>query len=383
MKYRLTSAALAELTAAHTPPCLSLYQPTARHSPDNQQDPIRFGNLVKALAASLRQEHPATVTEPLLAPLEELARKQAFWSHTLDGLAVFSAANFFRVFRLQRPVRELAVVADSFHTRPLRRLLQSTDRYQVLSLSRGAFRLFEGNRDVLDELEPSDGIPRTLTDMLGEELTNPRLTVASYGGAGKGSAMHHGHGGKKDEVDLDAERFFRAVDRAVLIHHSQPSGLPLVLAALPEHHHLFRTLSHNPALLETGLKTNPDALSLEELRQRVWEVVEPGYHAQQIATVEAFAEAQSHGLGSDHLAEVAKAAVHGRVATLMIESGRHIAGRLDEKTGEVEEASLDHPEVDDVLDDLGALVETMGGEIHVMPPQRMPGSTGLAAIYRH
>ncbi|TVR67101.1 MAG: hypothetical protein EA420_00995, partial [Candidatus Competibacteraceae bacterium] len=31
------------------PPCLSLFQPTHRNHPDNQQDPIRFKNLVKAL----------------------------------------------------------------------------------------------------------------------------------------------------------------------------------------------------------------------------------------------------------------------------------------------------------------------------------------------
>jgi hypothetical protein len=383
MNHKLTAASLAELTAAHPPPCLSLYQPTSRHRPDNQQDPIRFGNLVKTLAASLQQLLPSTVTRALLAPFESLAREHEFWNHTLDGLAVFSSTKFFRVFRLQRAVPELAVVADTFHTKPLRRILQTIDRYQVLSLSRGAFRLFEGNRDALDELDPSDGIPRTIAGMLGEELTTPRLTVASYGGSGKAGAMHHGHGGRKDEVDLDAERFFRAVDRAVLEGHSQPSGLPLVLAALPEHHHLFRTISRNPYLLETGLLMNPDALSLEELRQRVWEVLEPQYHARQEAIVDAFSQARSRGLGSDDLAQVAKAAADGRVATLLIESERHIAGLLDETTGQVDKANLDHPEVDDVLDDLGALVETMGGEIHVIPAQRMPGSTGLAAIYRH
>ncbi|MGQ0699043.1 MAG: hypothetical protein ACT4PZ_12470 [Panacagrimonas sp.] len=47
MNNRLTVESLAELTAAQTPPCLSLYQPTHRHRPDNQQDPIRFRNLVK------------------------------------------------------------------------------------------------------------------------------------------------------------------------------------------------------------------------------------------------------------------------------------------------------------------------------------------------
>jgi hypothetical protein len=383
MIHSLTAASLAELTAAHSPPCLSLYQPTSRHRPDNQQDPIRFRNLVKTLAASLQQQHPSAVAQALLAPFDALAHDQAFWNHTLDGLAVLGATNFFRVYCLQRAVPELAVVADSFHTKPLRRFLQSVDRYQVLGLSRGAFRLFEGNRDALDELDPSDGIPRTITGVLGEELTAPRHTVGAYGGPGKTTGMHHGHGGRKDAIDVDAERFFRAIDRAVLERYSQPSGLPLVLAALPEHHHLFRTLSHNPALLETGLLTNPDGLSLEELRQRVWEVVEPQHHARQAAIAEAFAEANSRGLGSDDLAQVAKAAAAGRVATLLIESGRQIAGRLDEATGQIDKAKLDHPEVDDVLDDLGALVETMGGEIHVIPAQRMPGSTGLAAIYRH
>lgn len=384
MDQALTAASLAELTAVHPPPCLSLYQPTSRHRPDNQQDPIRFRNLVKALEASLQQLHPSAVTRPLLAPFDDLAQDRAFWEHTLDGLVVCAATDFFRVFRLQRSVPELAVVADSFHTKPLRRFLQSMDRYQVLSLSRGAFRLFEGNRDALDELPPGDGIiPQTITGVLGEERTAPRHTVGSHGGSGQDSAMHHGHGGRKDEVGVDADRFFRAIDRAVLEHHSQPSGLPLVLAALPEHHHRFRALSRNPALLDTGLLMNPDALSLEELRQRVWEVVEPQYHARQAAMVEAVAQAKSRGLGSDDLALVSRAAAEGRVATLLLEAECHIAGLLDRTTGQVNEAKLDHPEVDDVLDDLGALVETMGGEVHVIPAQRMPGSTGLAAIYRH
>lgn len=208
MNHGLTAASLAELTAAHPPPCLSLYQPTSRHRPDNQQDPIRFRNLVKALAASLQQRHPSAVTRPLLAPFDDLAQDHALWNHTLDGLAVFGATDFFRVVHLQRAVPELAVVADTFHTKPLRRFLQSMDRYQVLSLSRGAFRLFEGNRDALDELPPGDGIAQTITGVLGDERTAPRRTVGSYGGSGKESAMHHGHGGRKDEGALDAERFF-------------------------------------------------------------------------------------------------------------------------------------------------------------------------------
>jgi hypothetical protein len=39
--------------------------------------------------------------------------------------------------------------------------------------------------------------------------------------------------------------------------------------------------------------------------------------------------------------------------------------------------------VGDVLDDLGTLVEKMGGQVHVLPAEHMPSNTGVAASFRH
>jgi len=379
-----TPESLAELVAFSQPPCLSLYQPTHRHHPENQQDPIRFKKLVKVLEESLAKAYPATETRRLLAPYEALAADREFWNHTLDGLVVLGGADLFRIFRLQRPVPTLAIVADTFHTKPLRRFLQSVDQYQILGLSRHTIQFFEGNRNALDEVDLAPGVPRTITSALGNELTQPHQTVASHGGIGRGSTpMHHGQGGKKDETDIDAERYFRAVDRAVLEHHSKPSGLPLILAALPEHHHLFRQISKNPFLQEAGLNFNPDGLPIDELRQRAWKVVEPQQQARLAAWAEEFAVSHSKGLGSDDLVQVAQAAAQGRVATLMIESGRQVGGRLDRETGAIDAAALGDPNVDDLLDDVGELVEKMGGRVVVVPAEQMPGRTGLAASFRH
>jgi len=297
---------------------------------------------------------------------------------------VLGGPALFRVFRLQRPVAELAVVADSFHTKPLRRFLQTAGRYQVLGLSLQKIQLFEGNRDALDEIDPAPGVLRTITEALGDELTESHQTVASYGGVGQGTApMRHGDGGKQDAVQTDAKRFFRAVDRAVLEHHSRPSGLPLILAALPEHHDLFHRVSHNPFLMAEGLTLNPDVLPIDELRERAWQVVEPQYQARLATLADEFAAAKSNGLGSDDLAQVAQAATAGRVATLLIESDRLIGGRLDGATGRVEVAELSDPQVDDLLDDLGELVGKMGGRVLVIPVERMPSRTGLAATFRY
>ena len=367
------------------PPCLSLYQPTHRNHPDNQQDPIRFKNLVKALEESLLQQFPSDEIQPLLEPFLALADDRNFWNCTHDGLAVLGAKGIFRVYKLQRPVAELAVVADSFHTKPLVRILQSADRYQILAVNRHKIKLFEGNRDALDEIEPALGVPRTITEALGEELTEPHQTVASYGGVGGGhSPMHHTHGGRESEVDSDAERFFRAVDRAVLEHHSQPSGLPLILAALPEHHHIFHDVSHNSFLIPESIDIHPDALSsIDELRQRAWQLIEPRYLTRLTALVEDFGNARSKGLGDDDLTQVAKSVVDGRVATLLIEASREIPGRINATTGEIAFDDLAHPQVNDLLDDLGELVLKMGGQVVVVPKERMPTETGIAVIYRY
>ena len=125
-----------------------------------------------------------------------------------------------------------------------------------------------------------------------------------------------------------------------------------------------------------GLTINPDALPIDELRESAWQVFEPQYQARLATLAEEFAAAKSKGLGSDDLAQVAQAAATGRVATLLIEADRQIAGRLDGATGRVEVADLSHPQVDDLLDDLGELVGKMGGRVLVIPSERMPTTDG-------
>ena len=336
------------------------------------------------LKESLLQAHSERDSESILEPFVSLAEDHDFWQKTLDGLAVLGAKGLFRVYKLQRPVAELAVVADSFHLKPLRRMLQSTDRYQVLGLSRQSIRLFEGTRDALDEVELSQDVPRTLNEALGDQLTEPHTTVSSYGGVGGSHvAMHHGHGGRADETDIDTERFFRAVDRAIQENYSAPSGLPLILATLPEHRSVFHAVSHNPLLVDEGIDVNPDVLSMDQLRLRAWSVMEPRFLGRLAALADDYGRLAAQGLASDDLAGVAKALVAGRVATLLIEADREAPGRVDASTGDIQPGDLANPTVDDLLDDLGSLAQKTGAEVIVVPGSSMPSATGIAAIYRY
>lgn len=369
------------LLGQYEPPCLSLYQPTHRQFPDNQQNPIRFRNLIRTMEESLRQTYPDREVEPLLAPYRALAEDKELWNNAFDGLAVLGARGFFRAYKLQRTLAELVVVADSFHTKPLIRILQSADRYQILGLSRKNARLFEGNRDQLDEIDLVPGVPRSPDEVVNRDIGRERAT-RTHGRAEPVMGLHGLSDVKQDAIDADTEHFFRAVDRAVLEHYSRPSGIPLLLAALPEHQHVFRKISRNPHLVTEAIEVNPEALSIDALRQRAWQLLQPRYLERLAGLIEAFGTARARNRGTDDLTAAAEAAIAGRIATLLLDADRKIPGRLDSATGMVTLGELDHPEVDDLLDDVGEHVLKNGGEVIVVPAERMPTATGLAAIYR-
>ncbi|OFY30733.1 MAG: hypothetical protein A2X17_04395 [Bacteroidetes bacterium GWF2_41_61] len=381
----LTKELIQELLAADMAPCLSVYLPTHRKHPENLQDIILYKNLVRQMKESLLQKYSTGEVQKYLEPFETLAQDNDTWNHTLDGLAVFSATGLFKVISVHKSFEELALVADSFHTKPLRQYMQSLDHFHVLCLTLRDIRLFEGNRHSLAEVELTADTPKTITEALGDELTDKHTTVASYGGSGgESSPMHHGQGGRKEETEKDSERFFRVVANAVYEHYSKPSGWPLILASLPEHQSLFQKVNKNPLLLTNGIAINPSSLSPDKLAKMAWDIMEPEYNLKLDSLVAGFEQARANGKGSDDYKEVAVAAVEGRVDMLIVEADRIIPVRITNLvTGNTQNKDLTNPKVDDLLDDMGELVMKMGGEVMVLPTGKMPSKTGLAAIFRY
>ncbi|MGK2863024.1 MAG: hypothetical protein ACSLE0_13905 [Chitinophagaceae bacterium] len=381
----LNKQTIQELASGASTTCLSLYMPTHRSHPENLKDPIKFKNLLKQLDESLSQQYSNSEVKEFLKPFETLINDAEFWNNTSDGLAVLSADAVFKTIGLQVPVEELTVVANSFHTKPLRKYLQSLDRYHVLGISLHDIKLFEGNRHSLVEVKLPPDISKTIEEALGSELTDKHSTVASYGGVGgQSNNMHHGHGGKKEEVDIDAERFFRVISADISEHYSKPSGIPLILAALPEHHNLFHKVNNNPLLLPNSIHINYKAVEIDKLTAMAWEVMQPEYAHKLSGLTDKYEQAKANNTGSDDIKKVAEAAAAGRVGTLLIEADCIVAGKItDSNTGAIQMEDLSNPETDDLLDDIGELVTKLGGQVMVVPPEYMPTHTGLAAIFRY
>ena len=79
---------------------------------------------------------------------------------------------------------------------------------------------------------------------------------------------------------------------------------------------------------------------------------------------------------------MALAALAGRVRTLLLDDTRRAPGRVDRLTGEVHRASHDEDHADDILDDLAEMTLRCGGTVQIVDAGRVPGITGIAAVFR-
>jgi hypothetical protein len=380
----LTDRLLNEILFCKDFPCVSLYQPTKRMHPGKEQNQKEFMRLLGGLQVSLLKECKVEEVKLILEPLHSISRDVDFWKSMLDGLVILSGPNYLKIFKLPQSFVELTLIAENFHSAPLRHYLQSIDRYQVLSIGLDRMRFFEGNSHSVEEVVLTQDLPRTIVEALGPELTKPHENQASFGFVGSmRKAMNHGYDGTRDEASNDTDRFFRLVDKAVLEKYSEPSRLPLILVALPEHQNLFHKISKNPFLIEKGIHINSEAKSFEELHELTWKLIEPLYLHKLDEVSEFYNFSKSKNLGSEDLVEIAKEAAEGRVETLIVGGDLELYGHIDSSNGKIDYGDASNLHGEDILNELEEIVVKKGGLLQVIRSGKMPMDKGLAAIFRY
>lgn len=369
------------LTSTQNDTCISLYQPTYRHHTDNERNLIRFKNLTNEIEQSLKSRLSKQALDERMRPFQEIMNDREFWRSIQEGLAIFSSTDRCIVYFLQRPVKEFSVVANSFHIKPLIRVYQSADQYHLLGISRKEFAMFIGTRYEVEKINMPPHILSTFKDAIGEDYEDK--VVQATGGGPNNEIRMHGQGSRKDIIQKETRKFFRIADNEIITYFSQPMKLPVILVALDENRAMFQEISKNKYLQEQGIKADYQAMSLQDLQEAAWEVLEPLYIERTQELVQEFETAKANSYGSDDISQIAKATVEGRVRRVLIEADRVYPGKVNKETGEITEDKIEHPDIDDVFDDIAELVYRQKGEVVVIPKERMPSGTGAAAVYRY
>lgn len=366
-------------------PYISIYQPTHRYkSPEKDQDRIRFKNLLSEVEKSLGLEYSKKEVEVIVKPLVSLLEDKTFWNTTYEGgVAVLLLDGELVIYRLKREVKEIAIVSDSFHIKPLIRIFQSADRYYILGVNMKRFEVYEGNRYGIEKIEFDEEIPTTMEDVLGDKFTEKYLSAGRHMSQGVKSTGAHGHGGKKDEVEIDNEKFFRYVDSFIEAEFSNPTRLPLILVGLDEHQGLFRRISQNKYLLKNGIASNFEVMDKKELEEKAWEIMLPIYENKTKELVEEFNDFSANHKASGDLSQVIRAISEGKVSKILIESDKIIPGKIDFEKGTIITGELKDPKFGDLLDEIAESVIENRGQVVMLPKEKMPTDTGVAAIFRY
>ena len=100
-------------------PAISVFMPAMRRGKQQEQNRIRFKNLLGQVENQLVRRGIRTEEAPVLSPARRLLADESFWIHQSDGLAVFLSPRFFRYYRLPYVFDETVVVGDRFYVKPL------------------------------------------------------------------------------------------------------------------------------------------------------------------------------------------------------------------------------------------------------------------------
>ena len=365
---------LQTLLALHEGPCVSLYIPTERGLAAGPANHLAFKNGVKTAERHLNGSPNAA---KVLARLNEFDAATN-WGELRGTLCVFAAHDFFESYAVAESLALQTEVASTFLTRPLVKHLQDQVRYYVLSLSKENITLLEGTNGSLDPVRVP-GMPRGMREFQTHHINHGTSHRFS-----SGSGMGAGHGGSEfDHEKEDMKALFKAVDRALIpITHGHRN--PLILATFHHYSGTFHDVSKNPSLMEESIDGDPTKMTRDVLRERALAILSPHRQAALSHLAEQYKVAVERRRGTNYIPSIAKSALSGRVATLLVEDGRRIVGQIDRTTGEVPVMSgRPQAEGQDLIDEVAELVLGTSGSVYVLPKELMPTDSGVAAILRY
>lgn len=363
-------------------PSLSFFIPTHRTSPDNQQDSIRFKNLVQQAKRQFEHEgmKPREI-DALLGPAYELIDESLFWRHTRDGLAVYLAENDFHTYKLPFTVEEQLVIAQSYYMKPVLPQFTNNGHFYILAFSLNDVRLFEGTRYSVGQVDLPGDVPTNKDDALAETESQKFTDVQARSAGREGTWFFSG---SEDPRKVRIEEYLNILDKALRSTLMETKS-PLVLAGVDYLQPMYRSQSEYPHVMADGIDGNPDQMTGKELHAEAWPIVEPYFRQTMDEVFGEYQQMVINNNATSDLGEAVAAAFYGRVRKLVIAVDASVWGHFDAETGKVTHFQDGQSETDDLaLLDFAAMQTVMkGGEVYAVTQAEMPTDSPALAVLRY
>ena len=382
----LNKEQFADLANFQSDCCISIYMATtnsANADANKQKDFTNFKNRLQQLTTSLRDKDlEMTQIERLLQPGYDLLRNEDFWSNTSQGLAVYIANGYFKYIRLPISPQEEILVNSTFYLTPLIPVITSRDYFYLLVLSKKQAKLYRADAFGIQYI-PVPETPRGVDDVVhNEEKDNEQLFRTDTSGAGSG-ANYHGMGSGRPDHKTDLAMYFDEVDETLFKEVLNKENVPLLLAGVEYLIPIYKQVAKYKPIWDEAITGSHEHEDLQALYAQARVKMEPYFEERVSKALNVYGNQSATDLTSTAPEVVIPAAHYGRIAQLFVCRGEHIWGSFDEMNNELKIHSTQEDGDECLVDKCVIKTFLTGGQIFVLPSEKMPGGSKLAALMRY
>lgn len=363
------------------PPVISVYLPVASLPDDTRKNDIRLKNAIAAAHAKLESagvdEDPAG---KILEPLRYWQSEGGLQPDSGPGAVMFIEPGDASLFRLPVQVPELTIVGDRFCLKPAIAAVSVQASFLLLALARNSVTLYRGRNDSLEPIVLPDDVPRSMSDAVGRELSDPQLQHHA-GSTGSESAIYHGHGAGKDEQDSEQTRFLKVLDEA--LRRNGFDGTPLVLAGVDDITAEYRRISEYEPILPSTVSGSPDSYDERRLAQAARETYQADTRQRRLHELEGLQSGDIDRATTTDPDEIVVAAHYERIERLFIAADREYRGRYDPAEREPIALDADEPDAVDLLDLPASAALASGADLVALPADAFGSGRVAAAVLRY
>lgn len=384
----LTKERFSELANYKADSCISIFLGSHDSGVEVNEhyDPINFKNQLQEIARRLGEKgHDQGYIQRLLEPGYDLVRNNDFWTELSPGLAVFIADGFFKYIKMPVvPTQEL-VIEPTFYVTPLVSLMQSSEYFYLLVISKQCAKLFKADAWGM-QLVPIEGLPQSVDEV--KRLSGLDATTFRSGSSGSRGPVYsqegsyHGTGGGNPDGKDNTLVYFEAVDDMLWDAVFNKENAPLLLAGVEYNLPIYRSACDYHNIWPESLTGNRDSQDTISLYQDAKEVMKPYFEQRVNKALELYLNNSANGKTSSIAADVIPASYYSQISHLFVCKGEHIWGTFDEMANELNFHDTPNEDGEDLIDN--AVVKTLanGGEVFLLEKERMPAESQLAAIMR-
>jgi hypothetical protein len=348
----LTNITSAKTRGAH----VSIYIPFDR-SHDHFAIRTTLSKLSDEAGRLLAKTHTQKEIDALLKPLSKTLKSLAINPGT-HGVAFFVSDQSSYHTTLREPPPELAVVADSFHLKPLLHCISSRPISLAIAITAKQLRLFRVEGEQVSLLKTIGNEAYDLEQIrrdgfIGQRKRNKEITDKFVKEAVKNLLKDFTFGHR--EVAIFGPKILRRRLESEL-----------------------KSKASTQVFFESNL-----ASSIEEMAHQMETALAKRTRKKSQKFVHRLVKSHDPGLMTDSLAEIAEAAVHGRIERLVIDPSIQIWGHFNRANGEVNTYNSQSTDADDcVIDDISEEVIKRGGEVVFFDSSQMENVAPYMATLR-